>query len=100
MGFDGDMFYNCCIGVETVLKPHDLLNILLIIEKEAGRIRKKNVGYSSRIIDLDILFYQDQLINTSDLIVPHPKLHQREFVIKPLLDIANSKIHPKFQQSI
>lgn len=100
VGFDGDMFYNCCIGVETVLKPHDLLNILLIIEKEAGRIRKKNVVYSSRIIDLDILFYQDQLINTNDLIVPHPKLHQREFVIKPLLDIANSKIHPKFQQSI
>jgi len=100
VGFDGDMFYNCCIGVETILKPQDLLNILLIIEKKAGRIRKKDKGYYSRIIDLDILFYQDQVINTNDLIIPHPKLHLREFVIKPLLDIANSKIHPKSKQSI
>ena len=48
VGFDGDMFYNCCIGVETILKPQDLLNILLIIEKKAGRIRKKDKNFKNK----------------------------------------------------
>lgn len=100
IGFKGDMFYNCCIGLKTILSPKELLNELLIIEKEGGRIRINKVGYFSRSIDLDILLYEDQIINTKDLKVPHPKLHERQFVVKPLLDIAKGKIHPIFKKSI
>ena len=100
IGFKGDMFYNCCIGLKTILSPKELLNELLIIEKEGGRIRINNVGYFSRSIDLDVLLYEDQIINTKDLKVPHPKLHERQFVVKPLLDIAKGKIHPIFKKSI
>ena len=100
IGFKGDMFYNCCIGLRTILSPKELLNELLIIEKDGGRTRINKVGYFSRTIDLDILLYEDQIINTDYLKVPHPKLHERQFVIKPLLDIAKGKIHPVFKKSI
>ena len=99
-GFEGDMFYNCCIGLKTILSPIELLNEILLIEKEGGRIRKMEEGYLSRTIDIDILFYENQTINSDELKVPHPKLHERNFVIKPLLDIAKGKIHPFFKKSI
>ena len=99
-GFEGDMFYNCCIGLKTILSPVELLNEILHIEKEGGRIRKIEEGYLSRTIDIDILFYENQTINSDELKVPHPKLHERNFVIKPLLDIAKGKIHPFFKKSI
>ena len=99
-GFEGDMFYNCCIGLKTILSPIELLNEILLIEKEGGRIRKIEEGYLSRTIDIDILFYENQTINSDELKVPHPKLHERNFVIKPLLDIAKGKIHPFFKKSI
>ena len=99
-GFEGDMFYNCCIGLKTILSPIELLNEILLIEKEGGRIRKMEEGYLSRTIDIDILFYENQTINSDELKIPHPKLHERNFVIKPLLDIAKGKIHPFFKKSI
>ena len=99
-GFEGDMFYNCCIGLKTILSPVELLNEILLIEKEGGRIRKIEEGYLSRTIDIDILFYENQTINSDELKIPHPKLHERNFVIKPLLDIAKGKIHPFFKKSI
>ena len=99
-GFEGDMFYNCCIGLKTILSPVELLNEILLIEKEGGRIRKMEEGYLSRTIDIDILFYENQTINSDELKIPHPKLHERNFVIKPLLDIAKGKIHPFFKKSI
>ena len=90
-GFEGDMFYNCCIGLKTILSPVELLNQILHIEIEGGRIRKIEEGYLSRTIDIDILFYENQTINSDELKVPHPKLHERNFVIKPLLDIQRGK---------
>jgi len=100
VGFSGDLFYNCCIGVKTILNPNDLLKNLLIIEEKGGRIRKNPKSYSSRTIDIDILFYENQTIISKNLNIPHPKLHEREFVIKPLLDIAKGKIHPSLKKSI
>ena len=100
VGFKGEMFYNCCIGIKTILSPKELLNELLVIEKQGGRIRKIQQGYFSRTIDVDILFYENQIINFKELKIPHPKLHKRGFVIKPLLDIAKGKIHPLFKRSI
>jgi len=100
IGFTGDLFYNCCIGVQTILKPNELLKKILKIEEEGGRIRNKSKSYSSRTIDIDILFYEDQTIIRKNLKIPHPKLHEREFVIKPLIDIAKGKIHPVLNKSV
>ena len=99
-GFEGEMFYNCYISLETTFSAKELLKKLLVVEKEGGRVRSIDKGYVSRSIDLDILFYEDEIINSKDLIIPHPKLHQRKFVIKPLLEIAKGKIHPIIKKSI
>ena len=99
-GFEGEMFYNCCISLETIFSAKELLKKLLVVEKEGGRVRSNDRAYVSRSIDLDILFYEDEIINSKDLIIPHPKLHQRKFVIKPLLEIAKGKIHPIIKKSI
>ena len=100
IGFKGDVFLNCCISLKTNLSPTDLLAKLLIIESNAGRKRDNDLVYKSRIIDIDILFYDEIIVNCDHLKIPHLKLHQRKFVIKPLLDIAKSKIHPILKSSI
>lgn len=100
MGFDGDHFYNACIKVETRLKPKPLLKVLQAIERDMGRAPKKGYGYQSREIDLDMLFYEDLILNEKSLIIPHPKLHDRRFVLQPLLDIAKDLEHPKLHKSI
>lgn len=98
-GFEGNDFLNLCIGVKTRLKPQKLLQTLLTIEKELGRQRSGS-GYQNRVIDLDLLFYEDQIINSENLILPHPEIQNRRFVLQPLTDIASDFIHPTFQQSL
>jgi len=78
-------FLNAALKIKTTLSPTVLLKKLKKIEKELGRI--KTVRYGPRTIDLDILFYADKIINRKNLKIPHPKLFEREFVIKPLLEI-------------
>jgi deoxyguanosine kinase len=95
LGFDGDAFFNACLIVETHLKPKTAMQVLLKIEKELGRTRDKSKGYESRIIDLDIIFFEDEVINTKSLTVPHPEMHKRRFVLKPLSDIAPQVEHSK-----
>ncbi|WP_335965650.1 2-amino-4-hydroxy-6-hydroxymethyldihydropteridine diphosphokinase [Galbibacter sp. PAP.153] len=99
-GFDSDDFYNICVALDTEMQPQELLDVLLQIEKEMGRVRNKKKGYSARTIDLDILFYNDAIIDEPDLVVPHPQLHLRKFVLQPLAAIAPGKIHPILQKSI
>lgn len=79
-------FLNAALKLKTNLSPIGLLKKLKIIEQGLGR-PQKHIRYSPRTIDLDILFYADRLINRKDLKVPHPKIFEREFVIKPLLKI-------------
>jgi 2-amino-4-hydroxy-6-hydroxymethyldihydropteridine diphosphokinase len=93
-GFEGDDFYNACILVNTELKPKKLLKQLLRIEKDLGRKNRASNGYESREIDLDILFYEDEIVNQKDLVVPHPEMHNRNFVLQPLFDIAKDVEHP------
>lgn len=100
IGFTGDVFLNCCISLKTNLSPDDLLVKLLEIELNAGRKRGNDLAYKSRTIDIDILFFDDIIISRDHLKIPHSKLHERKFVIKPLLDIAKSKVHPVLQNSI
>lgn len=92
-------FLNQVIVVETSLPPHDLLKELLIIEKMLGR-KRENSGYSSRIIDLDILFYNNLIISEDYLKIPHPRLHERRFTLLPLDEILPDYIHPLLKKSV
>lgn len=88
-------FINCCLNITTTLAAIDLLSFLKEIEENIGRTEKSvNAVYSDRLIDIDILFYSDEIIKTKDLIVPHPQLGNREFVLKPLVEIAPYFVHP------
>ena len=99
-GFEGDAFYNTCVRVETALNPQDVLNELLAIESLLGRERNKAEGYQARTIDLDILFYEDKVIDTEHLNIPHPRMEKRNFVLAPLAEIAPDFKHPVLKQSI
>ena len=92
-------FLNQVVALDTEMNPYDLLRELLMIEKELGRKRHDVEGYESRPIDLDILYYDDIIINDEDLILPHPRLHKRRFALMPLCDIAADFIHPVFNRS-
>ncbi|WP_299125189.1 2-amino-4-hydroxy-6-hydroxymethyldihydropteridine diphosphokinase [uncultured Tenacibaculum sp.] len=94
LGFDGANFYNTCIKVSTYLPPETLIKKLLFIEKELGRIRNTSEGYTDRIIDIDILLFDDEIIFSKNLIVPHPRMLERKFALVPLVEIARNTIHP------
>lgn len=99
-GFQAEQkFYNQVVVVITRLAPSAILKKIWEIEKKLGRIRVGN-QYSSRTIDIDILFYEQEIIDTPDLVVPHPQLHQRRFTLTPLAEILPHWVHPKFNQSI
>jgi len=93
-GFESDDFYNICIELSTNLNPENLISSLLKIEQKLGRTRTKQKGYSSRIIDIDILLFDDEIIFSPDLIVPHPRMLARKFVLVPLSEIASNFKHP------
>ena len=99
-GFEGDDFLNTCLILETELKPKKLLKKLLSIEKELGRTRAKSKGYQSRIIDLDIIFYDDEILDTKSLILPHPEMHKRRFVLQPLNNLASQFKHPLLEKEV
>lgn len=99
MGFEGDDFLNAVIAVHTRLKPGKLLKELLSIEKDMGRRRKKTEGYTSRPIDLDILYYGGEIKETKTLKIPHPHLQKRSFVLKPLNDLAPELEHPVLKKT-
>jgi 2-amino-4-hydroxy-6-hydroxymethyldihydropteridine diphosphokinase len=99
-GFEGDDFLNTCVFLETDMKAQSLIKALSAIEKELGRTPSKSKGYEARIIDVDILFFDEQIVNTKALKIPHPELHKRRFVLQPLNDIATKLIHPKLNKSV
>ena len=99
-GFQSDdIFWNQVLEISTALSPEEVLQQTQQVERELGRIRKAN-QYDSRIIDIDILFYGDQIIQTENLVVPHPRLQERKFALVPLCQIAPELIHPVIQKSI
>lgn len=99
-GFEGEDFHNACIMVNTELKPKQLLKCLLKIEKDLGRMKSSSEGYESREIDLDILFYEDEIVEQKSLVIPHPEIHHRRFVLEPLMDIAKDVAHPKLNKTV
>ena len=99
-GFDSDDFYNTCLQVSSYHPPEKLMSILLDIESELGRKRSNSDSYSDRNIDIDILLFDDEIIFSKTLIVPHSKMLERKFVLVPLAEIASAVIHPITKQKI
>ncbi|WP_113928206.1 2-amino-4-hydroxy-6-hydroxymethyldihydropteridine diphosphokinase [Bacillus sp. P14.5] len=95
---DQGEFLNLVLEIRTSLSPHALLNQCLQVEKDLGREREFRWG--PRIIDLDILLYNQENIETEELIVPHPRMHERAFVLMPLAELSQTIKHPKFNTSI
>tara|TARA_B100000795_G_scaffold157865_1_gene118551 strand:+ start:351 stop:1475 length:1125 start_codon:yes stop_codon:yes gene_type:complete len=93
-GFDSDDFFNACLKVTTHYQPEKLMSILLNIELELGRKRKETSEYIDRNIDIDILLFDDEIIFSKTLIVPHSKMLERKFVLAPLVEIAGNIMHP------
>jgi 2-amino-4-hydroxy-6-hydroxymethyldihydropteridine diphosphokinase len=86
-------FYNCCLSAISHLEPLELLDSLMKIESSLGRVRKGG-GYSDRLIDIDLLFYGDTILEQPRLTLPHPAMATRRFVLLPLTDIAAELVHP------
>ena len=91
-------FINAVFEIEPGIGPHDLLALLLEIEGRMGRVRKERWG--PRVIDLDLLFYGDEIINEEGLEAPHPRLHGRRFVLAPLAEIAPGFVHPVIRKTV
>ncbi|MEO0311504.1 MAG: hypothetical protein RIQ89_1161 [Bacteroidota bacterium] len=91
-------FLNLCIALQTTLSPHALLKAMLQIELEMGR--ERTIKWGPRIIDIDIILYEDCVINTGTLIIPHPFFHERNFVLQPLADIHPDLLHPVLHHTL
>ncbi len=94
-----DWFVNACLKAETNLSPRQLLNTLKDIEKKLKR-KKAFLKWGPRTIDLDILLYDNLKLKTKDLVIPHPEMHKRAFVLIPLLELEPNLIHPTKRKSI
>jgi 2-amino-4-hydroxy-6-hydroxymethyldihydropteridine diphosphokinase len=91
-------FLNGAAELHTTLPAHPLLHRMLQIERELGRERRER--WEPRLIDLDLLLYGDHILSSDELIVPHPLMHERLFVLKPLAEIAPDVVHPSLQMSV
>jgi dihydroneopterin aldolase/2-amino-4-hydroxy-6-hydroxymethyldihydropteridine diphosphokinase len=89
---DQDDFLNGCLQLKTLLSPEELLELLHKIELDAGR--ERNIHWGPRTLDLDILYYDELIIESKQLCIPHLEMHKREFVLRPLMEIAPYKHHP------
>jgi deoxyguanosine kinase len=99
-GFQSEQaFLNQAVLLKTLLSPFKLLEVVLNIEKSLGRVRDQN-GYSSRIIDIDILFFNKEVIHDENLQIPHPRFHERNFALLPVEELAPDLVHPQFQKTI
>ena len=95
---DQDDFVNCAVMTETQQSPLHLLEYLQEIEKKMGRLTKRDKA--PRVIDLDIIFYDDLILNSGELIIPHKQAHLRRFVLEPISEISPGFIHPVFKKTV
>ena len=95
-----DLFLNQVVRLQTNLLPAEVMDEILIIEKDLGRRRTRINGFSARTIDIDILFYNDDIIREESLTIPHPRIPERMFTLLPLSELDRSMIHPGSQKTI
>lgn len=93
-------FINGAALLQTDLPPEDLLHALLAIEAQHGRDRSHGIAKGPRTLDLDVLLYGDTVLHTSTLVLPHPEMHRRAFVLRPLAEIAPGMLHPVLQRTV
>ena len=98
-GFESDSFYNCAIAIQTSKSAQKLLSSCLKIEKKLGRIRSLHEGYQPRIIDIDIISFENVIIDSANLVVPHPQMQDRLFVLLPMKDLQLKFVHPIMNKS-
>ncbi|WP_395049969.1 2-amino-4-hydroxy-6-hydroxymethyldihydropteridine diphosphokinase [Flavobacterium sp.] len=99
-GFDSDAFYNCALVIHTFSYAHKILEQILNIERRLGRLRGDTLEYQSRIIDIDLITFDEEIIETKELQVPHPLMQNRRFVLLPMLDLNLDWKHPVFHKKI
>jgi 2-amino-4-hydroxy-6-hydroxymethyldihydropteridine diphosphokinase len=95
---DQPWFLNCAVALETSQTPRQLMTRILHIEEGMGRRRAQNKG--PRSIDIDILLFGDEIVNSKELTIPHPAMHRRRFVLEPLAEIAPDAFHPVLEKTI
>jgi deoxyguanosine kinase len=93
-GFDSDDFYNAAILIHTHKNSLDLLDEILFLEQKLGRVRSDEKGFQPRIIDIDIISFNEEVVKDSRLQIPHPEMHNRKFVLQPMMDLHLEWIHP------
>ena len=94
-----DWFINAVIKIQSIFDPYQLLSEIKSIQQGVGRISDP-VRYGPRVLDLDILLYDDLVINSSGLVIPHPRMHKRRFVLKPICDIDPKVVHPVLKKDM
>lgn len=100
-GFESENYFlNQCLSFYTELKPEDLLAQMKEIEGALGRIKMNGTEYEDRIIDIDILFFGNRIINLEKLVIPHPRIAERKFTLLALAELAPELIHPVYEKSI
>lgn len=99
-GFESDAFYNCALLLHTSLSAQKILNLALKVEKQLGRIRSNQEGYQSRIIDIDLIIFDNEIIESEKLSIPHPLMQNRKFVLLPMQDLQLNWKHPIFHKTI
>ena len=99
-GFESEPFYNAAILIHTSKSAQKILKQVLKVEKSLGRVRSKDSGYQARIIDVDIIAFDEEIIETDNLQIPHPLLQNRKFVLQPMLDLGLNWEHPMLKKSV
>lgn len=99
-GFESEAFYNCALVLHTSYSAQKILELVLQVEKKLGRIRNENAGYQSRIIDIDLIAFDDEILDLDHLQIPHPLMQNRKFVLLPFQDLNIDWQHPILKKSI
>lgn len=99
-GFESDAFYNCALVLHTYLSANKILSKILKIEKQLGRVHSDSIEYQSRVIDIDLIAFNEEIIDAKNLQVPHPLMQNRNFVLLPMLDLNLDWKHPVFNKKI
>jgi deoxyguanosine kinase len=99
-GFDSDAFYNCALVIHTFASAEKILEQVLSVERQLGRIRGEASGYQSRIIDIDLITFDSEIIETENLQIPHPFMQNRNFVLLPMMDLNLDWKHPILHKKI